>query len=125
MKGKYWPKMSNIAAGGYVSDANNLIKFLHGVRKLKVLDEVTTNQMLDVQLGWYKCNGKYGGYYHHNGKLITRKPNKDRTQDPENQCLSAGIVRFPGGWDCILLINSGIDRAWIDPIPIMVAAFEG
>lgn len=110
--GQYWTALGFVAAGGWISSARELIKFLLGVRANTVLPPELTEQMFAEQLGWYAWDGVYGQYYHHNGGL-------QNAASPA-QYINTGIVRFVDGWDAVLLVNSNADGT----IPQIVRAFE-
>lgn len=110
--GTYFEKIDCVAAGGWVSSARELIKFLTGVRNSTVLSVSVTYAMLEGQLGWYKYDGVFGEYYHHNGGLWNG--------DPLAQGLKTGIIHLSNGYDALILIND-----WNpDPIGLMIKAFE-
>lgn len=107
--GIYFNPINCIAAGGWISSARQLIKFLAGVRSNTVLGADTTLSMLENNLGWYTYNGLYGQYFHHNGGLVYG-----------NQGLVTGIIHLSDSYDALLLINS-----WgPDTIGLMIQAFE-
>jgi hypothetical protein len=108
----YWSPFQCVAAGGWVSSAKELAKFLAGVRNNTVLSPDATQRMLDGQLGWYIYNGIYGQYFHHNGGLL------NGATPPQG--LVTGIIRLTDDYDVLLLVNT-----WgPDPISLMIQAFE-
>jgi len=60
--GQYWGPLSCVAAGGWISSPNELMKFLAGVRNNVALSAQTTRMMFDDNLGWYTYDGLYGQY---------------------------------------------------------------
>jgi CubicO group peptidase (beta-lactamase class C family) len=112
LHGMYWPPIQAVAAGGWISSAAELIKFLEGVRSHAVLPAETTLQMLNGQLGWYVYDGLYGQYFHHNGGLLNGLT--------PAQGLDTGIIHLADGYDALLLVNT-----WnFDVIGLIVEAFE-
>lgn len=110
--GSYWGRLNCVAAGGWISSANELIKFLQGVRSNAVLSSATTLTMFNESLGWYTYDGIYGQYFHHNGGLL------NGATPPQG--LVTGIIHLADGYDALLLVNS-----WgFDTIGLMVQAFE-
>ena len=110
--GVYWPPIQAVAAGGWITSAHELLKFLEGVRSNAVLPAATTLAMLNGDLGWYTYDGLYGQYFHHNGGLLNGAT--------PAQGLGTGIIHLADGYDALLLINS-----WgFDVIGLLVEAFE-
>ena len=70
--GQYWGHFDFTAPGGWIASANEILKFLIGVRNHVVLSPAITEKMFNESLGWYPYNGTYGTYYHHNGGLGNR-----------------------------------------------------
>jgi CubicO group peptidase (beta-lactamase class C family) len=115
-KGKYIPQIDAVAAVGWIAPADQLIKFMTGLRHNTPLRQDLVALMLDNKLGCYSLPGAYGTYYHHNGQLHYYI---DQTGvDVE---IYTGVIRLGSEWDCVLLINSA---SAIDPINLMVEAFE-
>lgn len=110
--GQFWPEMQMVGPGGWIAPANELIKFLTGVRNDAVLSAALTEEMLTGELGWYTYNGKYGAYYHHNGGLVNGAT--------PTQGLNTGIIHFSNGYDALLLVNSPLPTI----ISLMIQAFE-
>jgi hypothetical protein len=110
--GMWWPTFNARAAGGWVGTANQLIKFLVGVRNNTVLSAADTAMMLNENLGWYTYDGVYGQYHHHNG-------GGDNGADPP-QGLNVAIVQLADGYDAVLLVNS----LRPDVVELIVKAFE-
>jgi CubicO group peptidase (beta-lactamase class C family) len=110
--GVYWSEINCVGAGGWVSSARELMKFLIGVRKDKVLNQKWSHTMFMQQLGWYEYNGVDGNYFDHNGWLHDGG-NPDRG-------LNTGIVRFSEGYDALLLVNT----QFVDTIGLLIGAFE-
>jgi CubicO group peptidase (beta-lactamase class C family) len=110
--GQYWGHFDFTAPGGWIASANELLKFLIGVRANIVLSAATTDKMFKESLGWYTYNGTYGTYYHHNGGLGNGAT--------PSQGLNTGAIHFAEGYDAVLLINS--PRG--DIINVMIQAFE-
>ncbi len=108
--GLYFGPIQFVAPGGWVASANELIKFLIGLRNNSVLSEETTNLMISGGFGCWPYDGIYGRYHHHNGGL----------GGGNGQQLNTGIVRFTDGYDALLLVNS--PRG--DIIDLIVRAFE-
>ena len=111
-QGQYWGRLNCVAAGGWVASANELMKFLTGVRNNTVLASQTTLMMFNEGLGWYPYDGIYGRYYHHNGGLA------NGAAPPQG--LATGIIHLADGYDALLLINS----LGADTIGLMAQAFE-
>jgi CubicO group peptidase (beta-lactamase class C family) len=110
--GQYWGSMACVAAGGWITSARELAKFQAGVRNNTILSPNATQLMLNGQLGWYKYDGIYGQYFHHNGGLLNGLT--------PAQGLATGLIRFTDGYDALLLVNS-----WgPDTIGLMIQAFE-
>lgn len=116
LHGMYWPPINCIAAGGWISSARELIKFLAGVRNNVVLAPTTTQLMLNEDLGWYTYDGVYGQYFHHNGGLLNGLS--------PAQGLVTGIMHLSAGYDALLLVNSWGVPAVVDTIGLIVKAFE-
>jgi CubicO group peptidase (beta-lactamase class C family) len=110
--GQFWGHFDFTAPGGWIASANEILKFLVGVRNNVVLSAATTDKMFKESLGWYTYNGTYGTYYHHNGGLGNGAT--------PSQGLNTGAIHFSEGYDAILLINS--PRG--DVINVMIEAFE-
>jgi CubicO group peptidase (beta-lactamase class C family) len=110
--GDYWGPFTCVGCGGWVGSARELIKFLIGVRKDRVLSKAKTHQMFKEQLGWYVWNGLYGDYYQHNGWL--------EDGGTPNRGLNTGIVHLTHGYDALLLVNA----QWVDTVGLIVQAFE-
>lgn len=110
--GQYWGRLNCVAPGGWIASANQLMKFLTGVRNNTVLSPDTTLMMFNEALGWYPYDGIYGRYFHHNGGL--------GNGDSPSQGLATGIIHLADGYDALLLINS----LGADTIGLMVQAFE-
>lgn len=111
-QGQYWGRLNCVAAGGWIASANELMKFLAGVRNQTVLSAETTAMMFNEYLGWYPYDGIYGRYFHHNGGLMNGAT--------PQQGLATGIVHLADGYDALLLINS----LGADTIGLIVQAFE-
>jgi CubicO group peptidase (beta-lactamase class C family) len=110
--GQYWGRLNCVAAGGWIASANELSRFLAGVRNHTVLSPESTVMMLNEYLGWYPYDGIYGRYFHHNGGL------GNGATPPQG--LATGIIHLADGYDALLLINS----LGADTIGLMVEAFE-
>jgi CubicO group peptidase (beta-lactamase class C family) len=117
--GKFWDPIPAQGAAGWIASADELRKFLVGLRRGTVLPSETVFAMLNDELGWYTYDGSFGPYFHHNGALLDGF-------DSDSQGLNTGIVRFPDGYDALLLINSWAprDSVGFDVIKILVRAFE-
>ena len=115
-KGLHWPQIKATAAGGWVSNAEELAKFMIGLRKNTVLDAATADSMFTGQLGWYQRDGLWGQYFDHNGGLHRGE-----------QFLHTGVIRLNAGYDCVMLVNSAYDEpdGDGDPVYLMREAFEG
>ncbi|KIN03546.1 hypothetical protein OIDMADRAFT_51506 [Oidiodendron maius Zn] len=110
--GQFWGSMACVGAGGWITSARELAKFQAGIRNNTVLNTDATQLMLNGQLGWYKYDGTYGQYFHHNGGLLNGAT--------PAQGLVTGIIRLTDGYDALLLVNS-----WgPDTIKLMIQAFE-
>jgi hypothetical protein len=114
-QGAYWLAFNAVAAGGWVSSADQLLQFLVGLRSNAALTSTQVEQLLTMGLGCYAYNGKFGTYYHHNGGLIQGDP---------GGWLRTGVVRFSQGFDAVLLCNSAGDPDNGDPIALLTSAFE-
>jgi CubicO group peptidase (beta-lactamase class C family) len=110
--GVYWGEFDCVGCGGWVASAQELIKFLIGVREHRVLSEHHTRKMFQEQLGWYLWTGLYGDYYSHNGWLLD-----GGTPD---RGLNTGIMHLSHGYDALLLVNA----QWVDTTGLIVQAFE-
>jgi CubicO group peptidase (beta-lactamase class C family) len=107
--GYLWPPMQFVAAGGWITSANQLVVFLSGVRRM-----LSSSGMFDDLLGFYVHDGTYGQYFHHNGGLTWN-----------GQALASGGVHFSSGWDASFITNSPDNYSpHAVAIPAMIAAFE-
>ncbi len=109
-KGYYWPEMQCIGPGGWISSANSLLTYLMGFRQGRALPFPLVQFMTTCLLGWYPGGTTYGVAYHHNGGLTTG----------DGRGLSTGVVRFPNGYDAVLVSNKPTD----DIIGVMLEAFD-
>jgi CubicO group peptidase (beta-lactamase class C family) len=110
--GQAWGTFTFVAPGGWVTSANELFKFIVGVRNDTVLGHEATLKMLNGDLGWYTYDGIYGQYFHHNGGLLNGAS--------PAQGVVTGIIRLSDGYDALLLVNS-----WgFDTIGLMIQAFQ-
>jgi len=114
--GQYWGPMPFVGAGGWISSANEALKFLEGVRNNVVLPAPITQQMLEEEIGWTKVTSANNGtYYGWNGNLV----------NVANQNIRAAMVHFPSGYDAILLINSNYSAVGgDDAVAAMATAFK-
>ena len=108
--GAYWPQMQCVGPGGWISSANALLTYLMGFRKGRALPFPLVQFMTSSMLGWYPGGTSYGVAYHHNGGLTTGS----------GEGLSTGVIRFPDGYDAVLLSNKPVD----DIIGVMLEAFD-
>lgn len=113
--GAYWGAFDAVAAGGWVSSADQLLNFMVGLRSFKVLTSAQIQQLLTLGLGCYPRTGRFGTYYHHNGGLVANDP---------SSALRSGVVRFTQGVDAVLVYNSMGEQDNGDPISLLVDAFD-
>jgi CubicO group peptidase (beta-lactamase class C family) len=111
-QGYAWPVLQFVGPGGWLASANQLMNYLNGVRKMKVLTAEATDLMVTGHFGWYPYVGANGIYYHHNGGLTTGKP--------ASEGISTGVIRLTNGFDAVLLVNSPVAGI----ISIMAGAFD-
>lgn len=97
--GLYWPTTSFVGTAGWVATANELLRFLIGLRRNLVLSESTTRLMLAGSMGWYRGRVAAEAYYFHDGELCS-----DR-----NQAVCSAVCRFTSGYDAVLLANSPVE----------------
>lgn len=110
--GQYWHDIDFVSSGGWLASANELIKFLQGVRNHTVLSAHQTEEMFKERLGWYSYDGIFGQYFNHVGEL-------ENGLSP-TQKLTTAIIRFSNDYDALLLINSPQK----DILSVLVEAFE-
>jgi CubicO group peptidase (beta-lactamase class C family) len=109
-RGKYWSQMQCVGPGGWIASASTLITFLAALRGTEVIEPTYTTFMMEHMLGWYPGATTYGLAYHHTGGL----------KSPDGTALSTGVVRFPHGYDAVLLTNKSAGRI----IALMIEAFD-
>ena len=89
------------ADGGFAS-ADDMAKFLVGVRYYRVLSRETTERMFDEKLGWHVMyEGPEGKGYNHSGFWTTG----------DGRCASTEIAHLPEGIDAVILRNNHVGRA--------------
>jgi len=99
--GFLWPDdySSHCGAYGWYGSANDLAKFLIGVRNNTVLTASTTAAMLSNLLGWYNAATGAGTAYHHNGGWVTG----------DGRGFNGAIIRLPTAEAVILIDTDGFD----------------
>jgi CubicO group peptidase (beta-lactamase class C family) len=118
-KGHAFESFEFVAPGGWVATANQILLFLMGLRNTKPLSSSQIDQLFTPVTGsghtpgFYQGESIFGNYYHHNGGLAHGTSNGVAY-------IHTGIIRFPLGYDLILLCNSNFAHI----ISVMAEAFQ-
>ncbi|HZI16753.1 MAG TPA: serine hydrolase domain-containing protein [Myxococcus sp.] len=96
--GYFWNNdyTSQCGAYGWYGSANDLAKFLVGVRNHTVLSSSTTSIMNDGRIGWWGNDTSGGVALHHNGAWVTG----------DGRGCNTGIMRLPNGVEAVVLSNT-------------------
>jgi CubicO group peptidase (beta-lactamase class C family) len=108
--------VSSCSAYGWYGSAEDLARFLVGVRGHLAISPASTDQMFgecfnapgpDYCLGWSKVNGEVGAYLTHSGDWI--KNGCYNAETDANECprgFNGTITRFPFGVDGVIFVNT-------------------
>ncbi len=105
------------AAYGWYASAEDLGKFLKGVRYNLVLTEAQKLDAFATQLGFWSSNTDSGKAYQHNGAWITG----------DGRGANTAIVQLPKGKDAVLLINTNgylNDQDYFKTVGTLVTGFN-
>jgi len=112
--GQYSTAIPFVAAGGWVTNARELIKFLIAMRGTSVVPANIVSDILNGPMGWDgPVAGNFGTYYTKNGGV-------GNGANPQQQS-DIGIVRLVEGYDIAILANS---QPPVDVVGLCCGAFD-
>ena len=111
--GDYFSALEFVAPGGWVSNAQELIKVMLALRNTGVIPAAAVSEMLTGGIGWFSYAGAYGTYYNKNGGLSSGAT--------PPQTLNTCIVRLAEGYDIALVVNT---QPPIDVVNLCSQAFD-
>lgn len=122
--GMILPPIGVLATSGFNSYVTELCRFIAALRGNPVLNQMTIQYMMDQHMGFMPYHGLYGQYFWwQGGNSISFKDNSTNTQ--YTQGLRSGILcGLPGGYDCVLLLNSLDAGNSFQTVNVIAQAFE-